>query len=386
METLSSFFRKFCVPTILKYVIIIAMKTIIKMINEQDIDEKIVEKAGDILRAGGLVAFPTETVYGLGADALNKDAASKTYKAKGRPSDNPLIIHIEALEALDEIIEDKPEELETLAKHFWPGPLTMIFHKSKVVPLATTGGLETVAVRMPENRIAREVIRAGGGYISAPSANISGKPSPTTAEHVKVDMNERIDMILDGGTVKIGVESTILDMTVTPPMILRPGAVTRKMLEKVLPRIEIDPAVFSLAEQIEAKAPGMKYRHYAPNAPLVIVEGTSEDVIEAINIETSHKEKHGIKVGIICTDESLCQYQASSVKSVGARMDETSIAQNLYAILRKFDEENIEYAFSEAFSEEGIGLAIMNRLCKAAGYRKMLAADIIKSNITREEN
>jgi Sua5/YciO/YrdC/YwlC family protein len=360
-------------------------KTVIQVIDEQDINEAIIKQAGDCLQAGGLVAFPTETVYGLGADALNPEAQKKTYEAKGRPSDNPLIIHIATLDALDEITEDKPESVYALAKRFWPGPLTMIFHKSKQVPLETTGGLETVAVRMPENEVARELIKAGGGYISAPSANISGKPSPTTAKHVEEDMFGCIDMILDGGPVKIGVESTILDMTVTPPMILRPGAITRRMLEDVLPKVGVDPAVYSLAEHIEAKAPGMKYRHYAPNAPLILVEGSQADVIKAINLAVQDKKKQGLKVGIIGTDESVSHYEAQYVKSIGTRMNENSIARNLYAILREFDEENIDYAFSESFSEEGIGLAIMNRLYKAAGYKRIEAAEIIKLHANRKE-
>lgn len=356
------------------------MKTIKKIINEQNIDEEIIKQAGECLLSGGLVAFPTETVYGLGADALNTDAARKTYTAKGRPSDNPLIIHIAELEALDDIIVEKPISLEMLAEQFWPGPLTMIFHKSERVPMETTGGLKTVAVRMPENQVARELIKAGGGYVSAPSANISGKPSPTLAAHVVEDMDGCIDMILESDAVKIGVESTILDMTVTPPMILRPGAITKRMLENVLPEVAVDPAVYSLEEHIEAKAPGMKYRHYAPKAPLVLVEGTLDDVIKAINITVKEKEKQGMKVGVIGTDESVSSYEARSVKSIGTRMNENSIAQNLYSILREFDEEKVDYAYSESFSEEGIGLAIMNRLYKAAGYHRVQAIDIIKSN------
>lgn len=361
------------------------MKTIKKTIDEQNINEEIIRQAGECLKAGGLVAFPTETVYGLGANALSKEASRRTYEAKGRPSDNPLIIHIATLDSLDEITEDKPESVHALAKRFWPGPLTMIFHKSKRVPLETTGGLETVAVRMPENKVARELIKAGGGYISAPSANISGKPSPTAAKHVEEDMCDRIDMILDGGSVKIGVESTILDMTVTPPMILRPGAITRRMLEEILPKVGVDPAVYTLEEHIEAKAPGMKYRHYAPNAPLILVEGNSTDVVKAINLAVQDKEKQGMKVGVIGTDESVKSYKVQNVKSIGTRMNENSIAQNLYAILREFDEEKIDYAFSESFSEEGIGLAIMNRLYKAAGYKKIQAAEIIKSHTNRKE-
>ena len=210
-----------------------AMETIIKKIDKNQIDEDAIREAGEILREGGLVAFPTETVYGLGANALDEEAAKKTYEAKGRPSDNPLIVHIADLEDLSEITENVPPETELLAKHFWPGPLTMIFEKSSLVPYGTTGGLDTVAVRMPSDLIARKLILAAGGYVSAPSANTSGRPSPTTAEHVWEDLNGKIEMIIDGGSVDIGLESTILDMTVSPPMILRPGAITADMLEGV---------------------------------------------------------------------------------------------------------------------------------------------------------
>ena len=218
--------------------IIFPMKTIIERIDTVQLNIDTIKKAGDILKSGGLVAFPTETVYGLGADALNEDAAKKIYTAKGRPSDNPLIVHIADMEALGKITETIPEKAIVVAKKYWPGPLTMIFQKTNAVPLGTTGGLDTVAVRMPEHLIAKEIIRAGGGYIAAPSANTSGRPSPTTAQHVEEDLTGKIDMIVDGGAVDIGVESTILDMTVEPPMILRPGAVTKEMLEELIGEVD----------------------------------------------------------------------------------------------------------------------------------------------------
>jgi len=352
------------------------MKTIIKKIDKNQIDMNIIQAAGQILKRGGLVAFPTETVYGLGADALNKDAARKTYEAKGRPSDNPLIVHVADLQALDEIIQNPPTELHELAYQFWPGPLTMIFEKSDLVPYETTGGLETVAVRMPEDMIAREVIIAGGGYISAPSANISGRPSPTTAEHVIEDMDGKIDMIVDGGAVEIGVESTILDMTVRPPAILRPGAITKEMLEEMLPGVVSDEMGQITPEGTTPKAPGMKYRHYAPKVPLTIIEGTPGEEVKAIRQIAYEQNRYGKKVGIIATSETAEKYSAGIVKTIGARENEKVIARNLYAVLRDFDREDIDYIYSESFSREGIGSAIMNRLGKAAGYRIVKAEEI----------
>ena len=258
------------------------METIIKEIQRTNIDEDVIGMAGVILKEGGLVAFPTETVYGLGAHALKEEAAKKTYAAKGRPSDNPLIVHIAEYRALEEIAVNIPDKTALLANHFWPGPLTMIFEKSALVPYGTTGGLDTVAVRMPADEVARAIILAGGGYVSAPSANTSGRPSPTTAMHVKEDLDGKIDMIIDGGSVEIGVESTILDMTVTPPMILRPGAITKEMLEEVIGEVTEDQAIVSDKSKEAPKAPGMKYRHYAPKAKLMIIEGETKEAVKAI--------------------------------------------------------------------------------------------------------
>jgi len=352
------------------------METIIKKLDRNEIDMDIVREAGQILGRGGLVAFPTETVYGLGADALNKDAARKIYEAKGRPSDNPLIVHVADLQALDEIIQNPPEALYELAYQFWPGPLTMIFKKTDIVPYETTGGLETVAVRMPEDLIAREVIIAGGGYISAPSANISGRPSPTTAGHVVEDMDGKIEMILDSGAVEIGLESTILDLTVQPPVILRPGAVTREMLLEVLPEVVSDEMRQITPEGTAPKAPGMKYRHYAPKAPLTIIEGTAKEEVKAIRQIAYEQNRYEKKVGIIATSETADKYPIGVVKTIGARENEKMIARNLYAVLRDFDGEDVDYIYSESFSSEGIGSAIMNRLGKAAGHRIVKAQEI----------
>lgn len=354
------------------------METKIRKIDKNKIDENIIEEAAAILREGGLVAFPTETVYGLGADALQEEAARKTYAAKGRPSDNPLIVHIADYEDLRKIAVNIPAETDMLAAHFWPGPLTMIFEKSPAVPYGTTGGLDTVAVRMPVDPVAAALIRAAGGFVSAPSANTSGRPSPTTAEHVAEDLSGRIEMILDSGPVDIGLESTILDMTVTPPMILRPGAITAEMFEEVIGPVDVDQTLLS-ADSVQApKAPGMKYRHYAPKAKMFIVEGDLREEILAIRQLSYAAHRQGKEVGIIATAETLPFYNHGIVKSVGTRENEKTIAKGLYGVLREFDEENIDTIYSESFAAQGIGKAIMNRLEKAAGHQTIPAADIVR--------
>ena len=344
------------------------MRTRIEKLDKNRIDKNIMNDAGEILKQGGLVAFPTETVYGLGANALNKDAARKTYEAKGRPSDNPLIIHIARMEDLEAITKEIPEKAKVIADMYWPGPLTMVFEKTDIVPYETTGGLDTVAVRMPSEEIALELILAGGGYVSAPSANTSGRPSPTTAAHVAEDMTGKIEMILDGGAVEIGVESTIVDMTVEPPMILRPGAITKEMLEELVGEITVDKTLLNAESKEAPKAPGMKYRHYAPKADLSVVEGNLDEVAAYINKAVNEKLALGKRVGIIATEETLDQYKAGVIKCVGTREDEMTIAGHLYGILRDFDGEEVDYIYSEAFDADGIGSAVMNRLLKAAGH------------------
>lgn len=348
------------------------MNTQIVKVNIQNLEKDIdkIQAAGNIIMEGGLVAFPTETVYGLGADGLNQKGSSKIYEAKGRPSDNPLIIHISKLQDLEEIVLEMPGEAKKLAEAFWPGPLTMVFKKSKRVPYETTGGLDTVAVRMPNHPVALALIEHGGGYIAAPSANTSGRPSPTIASHVVDDLNGKIDMVLDGGPVGIGIESTILDMTTSPPIILRPGFITKSMLEEVIGAVEIDPVVLGETKPgIKPKAPGMKYKHYAPKADLIILEGNMEDVISKINRLIVEKTEKNMKVGVIGTDESISCYIGGQVKSIGSREDEGTIARRLYRILREFDELDIDVIYSESFSTPQIGQAIMNRLLKAAGHQ-----------------
>ena len=349
------------------------MVTQVVRIQNDHIDEDALKKlksAGEIIKNGGLVAFPTETVYGLGGDALNPGSSRKIYEAKGRPSDNPLIVHICCIEDMYKIADPVPEEALVLAKHFWPGPLTMIMKKTACVPMETTGGLDTVAVRMPDHEIARHLIRYGGGFVAAPSANRSGRPSPTSAKYVIEDMDSKIDMIIDGELSGIGLESTIIDLTVSPPQILRPGFITEEMLTQVLGEVSRDRTCFECDTELAPRAPGMKYRHYAPLGEMTIVEGEANQVIDYVNHMAEMNREKGEKTGVIASDETAAKYKADVVKSAGSRTDEKEIGRRLYEILRQFDEESVTVIYSESFfSEEGFSQAIMNRLLKAAGHR-----------------
>lgn len=341
-------------------------------------EDAALRRSGEVIRAGGLVAFPTETVYGLGGDALNRESSRKIYAAKGRPSDNPLIVHICRFEDIRQIVKEVPEEACRIAEAFWPGPLTMILPKSELVPKETTGGLDTVAVRFPSDKIAQKLIEYSGGYIAAPSANLSGRPSPTVAKYVAEDMDGRIEMIIDGGAVGIGLESTIIDLTVSPPQILRPGYVTEEMLRRVLGRVDTDVTILSADSGQAPKAPGMKYRHYAPKGELTIVEGEPDAVVAYINGQVQKARENGEKTGVIGTDECAGRYCADVVKSVGSREDEESIARHLFTALREFDDENVERMYSESFDSAGLGQAIMNRLLKAAGHHVVRLQDETK--------
>ena len=360
-----------------------AMKTEYVTISEDAPESEAMQRAGRIIRRGGLVAFPTETVYGLGADALNEEAAAKIYAAKGRPSDNPLIVHIADMDDLYRIAADVPETALRLADAFWPGPLTMIFNKKEIVPDTTTGGLSTVAVRFPSNRIAAALIRESGGFIAAPSANRSGRPSPTTAEHCRQDLDGRVDMIIDGGQVGIGLESTIIDVSRERPELLRPGFVTTRMLEDVVSRIDRDPSLdrTSVPDPAEntpgPRAPGMKYRHYAPKGEMILVDGSVANRERYIRESLAAAGREGKRTAVICPDEDAERFEADMVFTCGKRGDSLSAARMLFSLLRACDDRGADVIFAEAVSLDGIGDAVMNRMRKAAGYRIINADEML---------
>lgn len=344
------------------------MKAEIAVMTAENIDRKAIARGGEILKNGGLVAFPTETVYGLGGNALDPKASMKIYAAKGRPSDNPLIIHIADIRDLDKIVTEVPEKARVLAEKYWPGPLTMILPKADIVPKETTGGLDSVAVRFPSDRIAQELILAAGGYVAAPSANTSGRPSPTTAGHVAEDLGEAIDMIIDGGQVNIGLESTIVDFTEDIPVVLRPGYISLEMLRETLGDVRMDKGLIKPDSKVHPKAPGMKYRHYAPKGQMTIVEGDIDNVVAKINELSKEKIADGRNVAVIATDETKYRYKYGTVKSIGSRKTEGSIAAGLYDILRDMDHIGAQDIYAESFSDDRLGGAIMNRMIKAAGH------------------
>ena len=380
--------------------------------------KKDIEEAAQILKAGGLVAFPTETVYGLGGNGLDKEAARKIYAAKGRPSDNPLILHVSKMEEVYPLVESVPEKAKRLMESFWPGPLTLILQKSKIVPLESTGGLDTVAIRCPDNALTLELIERAGLPVAGPSANLSGSPSPTEASHVYHDLSGRIEGILDDGAVGIGVESTILDMSTDRPTLLRPGAITLEDLTEVLgEKPEIDPTLLGkkMEDGFIPKAPGMKYRHYAPKAEMILFCSLEEKESEEkeskkkeLEDKTSEKKRsedrisegkeseykvskriaeyleeegRGFpreKIAVFCAEETKHFYQEMAekegivLKVLGRRDEPLSMPHNLFRILRECDEEGIELILSEGYSEKGIGFALMNRMKKAAGQKIIL--------------
>lgn len=321
-------------------------------------------QSAELLEANQVVAFPTETVYGLGANAKSDEAVKKVFEAKGRPSDNPLIVHIASEEQLIEIVEEIPERARKLMAEFWPGPLTLIMKKKpgKLSNLVTAG-LDTVAVRMPNHPIALGLISASGLPIAAPSANTSGKPSPTSAKHVADDLVGRIAGIVDGGATGVGVESTVLDCTVQIPVILRPGGITFEQIEAVIGTVRQDVALKH--KDAAPKAPGMKYTHYAPKAPLYLVKGNQAFLQHLVN----EKRSEGLKVGIISASEHQQEYDADYVLAPGSLADLQTVAAGLYETLRQFDGLDTDIIFSEMFPESGIGVAVMNRLVKAAGHQ-----------------
>ena len=346
------------------------MNTVIKKLDNSNIDKSVIKEAAGILLKGGLVAFPTETVYGLGANGLSSDACKKIYSAKGRPSDNPLILHIGKIEQLEQIILEITPLAKKVIEAFWPGPVTLVFKKKICIPNSVTGGLNTVGVRFPSNIIAQELIKEAGFPIAAPSANSSGKPSPTKASHVEYDLSGKIEMILDGGATDFGLESTIVDVTGDKAVILRPGAITFEMLEDLLGYVELDPSIN--AKSIEGfipKAPGMKYTHYSPKADVTLVKGDMLKVVKKINSMAQEASFNGLKTGVLATEETKGMYVADIILSVGDGNDKLKIGANLFGALRKFDFLGIDVVYSEVFDEKGEGFAIMNRLNKAAGYK-----------------
>lgn len=345
------------------------METKLVKVDTKNPEKSVLTEAAEILKNGGLVAFPTETVYGLGANGLDEKACKRIYEAKGRPSDNPLILTIGDLDGLYKIVGKVTENAKKIIDAFWPGPITLVLPKADCVPETVTGGLDTVAVRYPSNKIARELIKIAGIPVAAPSANSSGKPSPTRASHVEFDLNGKIEMIIDGGAADWGLESTILDVSEDKPVLLRPGAVTQDMIEEVVGEIDVDPAVYSKPDgNIVPKAPGMKYKHYSPSAKVILVSGSMENVISTINEKISTDEKNGLRVGVMATTQTKDRYIGGEVLVVGDRTKPETIGANLFKILRKFDFIGVDIVYSEVFDEDGEGAAIMNRLNKAAGF------------------
>ncbi len=345
------------------------MKTEIVMIDKNNIDIKKIRYCAEVLKVGGLVAFPTETVYGLGANALDEKAVKSIFEAKGRPSDNPLIVHISDKDKLKGLVSDIPPEALALTDRFWPGPLTVILRKSALVPATITAGLDTVAVRMPSHPVALALIKESGLPVAAPSANTSGKPSPTNAKHVIDDLLGKVDVIIDAGISKIGLESTVLDLTTDPPTVLRPGGITLKQLKSVIPGIEIEPLLLSKPDRnYRPKSPGMKYTHYSPKADVVIIEGNLAEVIEKILGLAEEYAIKGKSVGILATEQTKELYGGQEVISLGDRDKPETIAANLFWALREFDGKKVDVILAEGIDYAGIGLAVMNRMNKAAGY------------------
>ncbi len=351
-------------------------ETLLLKVDSEKPDASKIEVAAQFIRKGGLVAFPTETVYGLGADALNADAVLALFEAKKRPLDNPPIVHIADQNEIYRLVEEVPKKAELLMERFWPGPLTLVFKRSNLVPSVTVAGLDTVAIRMPKHNVALALIRQSGCPIAAPSANLAGKPSPTNAQHVFEDLNGRIDVILDGGPTNIGVESTVVDLSVDPPMVLRPGGTSFEALKQVFGDMRLHPFVLAEAELPleKTRSPGMRHKHYAPKAEVILVEGNVPAVMVKIKELTEFYRQKGVTVGVLATDETQASYEADVVKSLGSRSNLALVAQSLFRLLREVDAENVGVIIAEGVSSEGLGLAVMNRLRKASGYH------IIKAN------
>lgn len=338
-------------------------KTKIFVIDKNNINNELIKKASNILKKGGLVSFPTETVYGLGANALDKGAVKKIFKAKKRPADNPLIVHVANKKEINKLAEKIDEKTIKLINKFWPGPLTILLKKKKIVPDITTAGLDNVAIRMPNNKIALSLIKKSGVPIAAPSANSFSRPSPTTAEHVVFDLDGKIEVLIDGGDCDVGVESSVIDMTQKIPVLLRPGGVSFEELKKVLGKVKVHPLIKDKKmKNIIPFSPGMKYKHYAPDAELLLIKGTKKSVNKKIKELFLKYNKQKKSVGIITYDKDN-DYTADSVRFIGSEQEE--IAKNLFKCFRDFNNQKIEIILAESLKTSGLGLAIMNRLKKA---------------------
>ncbi|VIG77053.1 RNA-binding protein [Clostridioides difficile] len=346
------------------------MKTIISNIDINNIDYEEIKIQAKLLREGKTVIFPTETVYGLGANALDENAVKKIYEAKGRPSDNPLIVHIYEKEEVYDLAKDISDKAKLVIEKLWPGPITIILNKKDIIPYKTSGGLDTVAIRMPSNIIARAIIKEAGIPIAAPSANISGRPSPTKAKHVYEEMNGRVDGIVLGGDSNFGLESTVLDLTEETPMILRPGSITKEVLEELLGEVKLDPSLSKKEDNQKSKAPGMKYKHYSPNADVYIISGKRENVAIKINDMIKSNREKGLKTGVMCTSKNR-EFYDGEVIDLGNSLEE--VASNLFDALIEMDKKSVDVIYSEEFPKTGVGQAIMNRLLKSAGYKVIKA-------------
>jgi len=344
------------------------LKTKLSIIKNIKEDEDKIKEAAEFIKNGAIVAFPTETVYGLGADALNAKAVEKIFKAKGRPQDNPLIIHVSS-KNIEAYAKEIPEIAKKLIGKFWPGALTIILRKKDIIPDITSANLDSIGIRMPDNEIARKLIELSNTTIAAPSANISGRPSPTDFQRCVEDLDGKVDCILGGAQSDIGVESTIVDCTVDPPIVLRPGGITLEMLKEVDSRIEIDNAIMKKpTENLKPKAPGMKYKHYAPNAKVTIISGERKKTVEKIREMVHYNIEKGKKVCILTVEENAKEYTEGINIVLGSVLDLSTVAQSLFEALRKCDDLGADLILAEGYEEKGVGIAIMNRLNKAAGF------------------
>lgn len=344
------------------------MKTQVKKIRDLNIDIGIIKEAGHIIKGGDLVAFPTETVYGLGADGLNEEAVKKIYLAKGRPSDNPLILHIDSISMLERLVKEVTEEAKLLIEAFWPGPLTIVLKKNSLVPSIISAGLDSVAIRMPNNPIALALIKETNTPIAAPSANTSGRPSPTRPDHVLEDMVDKIPLIIDGGETGVGLESTVIDLSENTPLILRPGGVTIEEIKKILPNVRLDPGLVENDKlNLIPKSPGQKYRHYAPKAQMVLYVGKREDRLDAIVKRAEKESAKGKKVGILGFEENKDSFKDFPHLILGLESDKAKIAHVLFDSLRRLDDLGLDLILCEGLDSDNIGMAIMNRLEKASG-------------------